>query len=161
MTKKRIDWLKLKQEYLVSEIFDLRSFLISKNLVQEWKSIPGWYRRKTAWWQEEKINFWKEKLQDYKLDEKKQTKLAQALDMSVELFADMLFYYNKKMKEKIQEGQKALYIDELIKFGKLFEAYHKIALWTENDKQEIKHTISLDEEDKKLLELIQNRNKNI
>jgi len=156
MKKQRINWQKLWQEFLFSEFVSVRQFLVSKGLLDEDKPLPGGYAKKTKWWSEEKAKFWQEKLAWLRPSISTLQKLHNNLEKAIDTWADMLGYYSDKQKEKIQKWQKAIYIDELIKFWKMLEKYHWITIWTENDKTEIKQEveISLNEEDKKLLNKI-------
>ena len=135
MKKQRINWQKLWQEFLFSEFVSVRQFLVSKGLLDEDKPLPGGYAKKTKWWSEEKAKFWQEKLENFDLDDKQKQKFAMAIYQGVDVFAEMLLYYSKKQREKMKEGKKWIYVEELIKFWKLLEFYHKLKLWTEFDNQ--------------------------
>ena len=105
-----------------------------------------------------KKDFWVEQYNNYELEEETKIKLTQAVDKSVKAFVDMMNYYILKNKEKIQQGQKGIYIDELLKFGKMLENYHGLKLGTENSQQEININSALTEDDLEILEDIKQLN---
>ena len=129
--KKRINWQILKQDYILSEIVSLRDFLVFKGNLKEEQKMPWWYITKTKGWKEEKKEFWVNKLENFDLTDKQKINLAQSLDKWVSAFAKMLDYYSEKILEKINDNKKTIYVDELMKFWKFLEYYHKLKLWTE------------------------------
>ena len=127
----RYDWNKLFQEFLFSEFVSVKDFLVSKWILEENKRLSGAMQTKTKGWAEEKKKFWQEKLENFELDEKQKQIFGIAIYQGVDVFADMLIYYAKKQREKIKKWDKGIYVEELLKFWKLLEYYHKLKLWTE------------------------------
>lgn len=129
--KTRINWQILKQDYIFSETISLKDFLVSKWILKENQKMPWWYIKQTKGWQEEKKEFRTNKLENFELSEEQAIQLAQSLDKGVSVFSQMFLYYSEKVLEKIKKNKKPIYVDELMKFWKFLEYYHKLKLWTE------------------------------
>ena len=127
----RVPWTKLKAKYIISEIVSVKDFLVQEWFLKPDQDMPWWYITKTKGWKEEKKEFWNKRLEDFDLSDEQKTELAIALNKWVSAFAKMLAYYSDKMLEKIKESKKPIYVDELMKFWKFLEYYHKLKLGTE------------------------------